>query len=46
MTKYTIRYMYGQYVAENNMGNYIWFKNRWVLEDFLRRIGCEFKFED
>ena len=46
MTKYTIHYQYGLYVAEDYMGNSIWSKSRWYLEDILRKLGCEFKFED
>ena len=46
MTKYTILYQYGSYVAYDDMGNSIWSNSRWFLEDVLRKIGCEFKFED
>ena len=46
MTKYTISYKQGSYVAEDNMGNSIWSKSSWFLENILRKIGCEFKFED
>ena len=46
MTKYTIRYQYGLYVADNNMGNTIWSKSRWFLEDILRKLGCVFNVED
>ena len=46
MIKYTIRYMYGSYVAEDYMGTSIWSKSRWFLEDILRKLGCEFEVED
>ena len=46
MTKYTILYQYGSYVAYDDMGNSIWSKSRWFLMNLLRQIGCEFKFED
>ena len=46
MTKYTIRYQYGLYVADNNIGNTIWSKSRWLLENLLHQIGCEFEVED
>lgn len=45
MTKYTISYQYGAFVAEDNFGNSIWSTSRWYLENLLREIGCEFTFE-